>query len=219
MKLAPIAQVVFAAIAAVMVFSFVSTAKEAERRRACTPLCAMSPHYAAQDRLAPDFELPNLDGKQVKLSDYRGQVVILNFWTKNCAPCLEEMPSLALLAKKMVQQRPDIKILTITTDESAKDAKVTLESVLGEKAPFEVLVDPDSSVVGGKFGTTLYPETWFIDPHGVIRARVDGAREWSNALVVEFAESLLTPMSCPIEFERGRPRGSLAGLCVDVGAG
>ena len=98
MKLGQIAQLLLVIVAALGVYGFVSTWKDAERRRLCSPLCGMRPNYAAQNRLAPDFELESLAGGKVSLSQYRGKVVILNFWTKTCPPCLEEMPSLVELA-------------------------------------------------------------------------------------------------------------------------
>jgi hypothetical protein len=52
-----------------------------------------------------------------------------------------------------------------------------------------VLFDPDKSVVRGKFGTRLYPETWVIDPEGVIRVRIDGGRDWSAPIAIEMIES------------------------------
>jgi peroxiredoxin len=217
MKLTHAAQLGFSLIAAIAVYSFVSTAKDGERRRVCMPLCAMQPNYAAQNRLAPDFELASLDGKKVKLSSYRGKVVILNFWTKDCRPCLEEMPALAELGK-ILSEHPGIELVTVTTDDSAEDARNTMRSVLGgDPAPFHVLIDPDAKVVTGKYGTKLYPETWFIDPRGVIRARFDGPREWAAALTIDFAETLREPLTCGIEFAAGSPGGPLAGLCEDVG--
>jgi peroxiredoxin len=223
-KLAQVAQLVFIVLAAFAVYSFVSTAQSAELRRFCTPLCAMQPNYADANRLAPDFELPSIDGKNVKLSDYRGKVVILNFWTKNCGPCLQEMPSLASLAQ-VVNQRSDMRVVTVSTDSSAADVKATLKSVLAGPPPFDVLVDSDSDVVAGKFGTDLYPETWYIDPKGVIRARFDGARDWNTALPIDLAKSFEVENSCstglmdpePLRFSRGRAMGKLAGICRDVG--
>ena len=214
MKPAQLAQLAFVFLAAFAVYSFVSTARDGERRRVCSPLCAMRPNYAERNRLAPAFELPNLEGQKRRLNDYLGRVVILNFWTKTCRPCLEEMPSLAELGK-LIQSRRDIALVTITTDESAEDARGTLRSVLGGPAPFEVLVDPDAKVVNGKFGTKLFPETWFVDPRGVIRARIDGARDWSGAMPLGFAETLAAPASCPIGFASGRPIGDFASICED----
>jgi thiol-disulfide isomerase/thioredoxin len=210
------AQVGFILLAGMAVYSFVGAAREGEERRVCTPLCSMAPDYAGRNRLAPDFELPALDGRRVKLSSYRGKVVVLNFWTKTCAPCLREMPSMNQLAK-VLAQHPNVELVTITTDESAADAEATLRSVLGEKPAFVTLVDSDSAVVGAKFGTKLYPETWFIDPEGVIRARVDGPRDWHAlaSLTVDLAQTLNGPLSCEVEFIDRRPTGN---QCDDVPA-
>ncbi len=212
---AQLAQIAFIVLASFFVYAFVATAKDSENRRACNALCSMRPNYAAQERRAPDFELPTMSGGTWKLSDHRGEVIVLNFWTKTCAPCLEEMPSLAKLGQAL-GERQGVRLVTITTDESAEDARKTLESLFGGAPPFEVLIDPEGSIVTDRFGTKLFPETWFIDPHGVIRARVDGARDWSNPLVVSFVQSLRSSPQCDIEFSRGQARGELAGLCEDV---
>ncbi len=219
MRAAQVAQLAVVALAALAVYSFGRTARDSEARRVCTPLCAVQPNYAGINRLAPDFELPATDGKRVQLSSLRGKVVILNFWTKTCAPCLDEMDELAELAA-LLKPTPGIQLVTISTDESAEDALGTVRSVLGTAPPFLVLIDPDGEVVTGKYGTKLYPETWFIDRDGVIRARVDGARAegtnaWNSAITLDFAQSLLDPVKCSIGFARGRPRGELSGLCSD----
>jgi peroxiredoxin len=205
----------FILLAALAVFGFVSTARDAESRRACTPLCTMKPNYANRNRLAPGFELKNLDGQVKRLSDYRGKVVIMNFWTKTCPPCLEEMPSFADLAK-VLTAHPEVKLLTICTDETAKDARETLSSVLSSnEVPFEVLMDPESQVVADKYGTQLFPETWVIDPKGVIRARIDGKRDWATALTVDLAKSFIGPMPCDVSFLKGQASGTHAALCGD----
>lgn len=210
------AQLLFAVAAAAGVYSFVASAKNGEQRRVCTPACALRPNHASSNRLAPDFELPTLSGETKRLSDYRGKVVILNFWTKTCRPCLEEMPDLAILADIIHRRHPDIELLTVTTDESPEDAKSTLQSVLGGPAPFTTFVDADNEIVADKYGTKLYPETWFIDKKGVIRARLDGSRDWKKPLNLELAVSLTGPTTCPIEFQRREPKGELASLCNDV---
>lgn len=211
-------QIAFVAVASLFAYAFVAVAKDGENRRACSALCAVRPHYAAIERRAPDFELPNLRGEKVKLSSFRGKVVLLNFWSKTCPPCLEEMPSLAELAHKLASRKEkDIVLLTITTDESAEDARQVLQSLFTEESPFEVLVDPEGTIVGDKFGTTLYPETWYIDPEGVIRARVDGARNWADPELLELAVSLQSPLACPITFKSGKPGGPSGELCGDMG--
>ena len=215
MKWAPMAQVLFIAIAAVSVYAFVSAAKEGEIRRTCTPLCSLRPHYASDDRVAPDFELTALDGRKVKLSDYRGKVVIMNFWTKSCPPCLKEMPDLAELAQ-LLKDNPKVEMITVSTDESIEDASNTLRSVLSGDAPFLTLLDPEGEIVNGKYGTRLYPETWFIDPQGVIRARFDGPRKWTDPLVLDLAEGLASGLKCEVKFESQKTTEDPTRVCDDV---
>jgi peroxiredoxin len=195
-------QVAFVGVAAVSVFAFVTVAKEAEHRRACSAECLTHPDYAGADRLAPDFTLKDMHGKDVKLSDYRGKVVVLNFWTKNCGPCLKEMPSLAELAM-MLADRKDVSVLAVSTDEGPNDVRDTLKSVLRSDPPFNVVFDPDGdNVVYGKFGTRLFPETWLIDKRGVIRARFDGGRDWANPAVVELVDQLRDGTYCPLQEDK-----------------
>lgn len=208
------AQLGFIAVAAASVYLFVSVVQDGDARASCTPLCALSPQYAAQDRRVPEFELKDLSGNVVRMSGFRGQTVVLNFWTKTCRPCLEEMPALDELSTILKHEGKKAVVLTISTDDSADDAKATLAAVLGRQPNFLTLVDPDAQIVSGKFGTRLYPETWIIDPQGVIRVRVDGARDWSNALVLNAIDVLGKPLGqCPITFDRGKPHGDARGLC------
>lgn len=221
-----VAQIAFILVAAVTVYGFVRAAQNDQRYSACTAFCGMRPDYAARDRTVPEFELPDLEGKPVRMSSFRGKTVFLNFWTKTCKPCLEEMPALGELAK-LLKKRKDMVLVTISTDESVEDVRDTLKVVLNEPAgrdgkkpvdpPFVVLLDPESTVVRDKFGTRLFPETWIIDPKGVIRARFDGARDWSDAAVIDIAEMVSRPSGCPVEFFRGQPRGKFAGLCSEDG--
>jgi peroxiredoxin len=205
-NLTAIAQAVVIGLAAVFVYSFVSAARDGEERRACAALCHLAPDYAARNRLAPEFELPSLEGKRVRLSDYRGKTVVLNFWTKTCRPCLEEMPSLSELAQ-ILSRKGDAVVVTVTTDDSAEDARATLTSVLGSTVPFVTLVDPESTVVADKYGTKLFPETWIIDPRGVIRARFDGPRDWSSPLAIDLAENLGSPPNCALEIDGNASSG------------
>ena len=220
MTFSQIAQLIVIVLAGFGVYGFVGTARDGETRRACTALCALKPDYAARNRLAPDFELPGLDGRKVRLSSFQGKTVILHFWTKTCRPCLEELPHIASLAKALRPFQNEIALVTITTDESADDAKATLQSVVGATDSFTVLIDPDGDgVVGGKYGTKLFPETWFIDAKGVIRARFDGPRDWEGALPLDLARTLSAPMPCEVTYSNGQATGPFAGLCGDVAPG
>ena len=92
----------------------------------------------------------------MSLESLRGKVVVLNFWTKTCGPCLEEMPELSDLTK-ILKSREDVVVLAVSTDDVGPEVRDTLKSVLREDPPFTVLFDPDSNIVGGKFGTHLFP--------------------------------------------------------------
>jgi peroxiredoxin len=141
-------------------------------------------HYMGNDRLAPDFTLQDRHGRPWRLRDHRGKVIVLNFWTITCEPCLEEMPSLMDLAR-IARHHGGVEVVAVTTDRSWD----VVAPVLPADPPATVLFDPDKSVVRGKFGTRLFPETWVIDPEGVIRLRVDGRRDWSHPVAIEVIES------------------------------
>lgn len=214
--LVPLAYIGFVLAAGVLVYSFVSVIREGETRRRCAPMCLLQPEYAATDRRVPDFTLKNLAGESVRMDAYRGKVVVLNFWTKTCGPCLEEMPSIAALAR-ILRDRSDVAVLTISVDPTAQEAKDTLAAVLPEEVPFEVLLDPENDVVGGKFGTKLFPETWILDKRGIIRARFDGKRTWSSSVVVELVDQLRAGGFCPLEVRDGRKSGEGARICEEFG--
>ena len=220
MSFSQVAQIIVIVLAFFGVYGFVATARDGETRRACTALCALRPDYAGRNRAAPDFELPDLDGRPVRLASFRGKTVILHFWTKTCRPCLEELPHIADFAKVLKPYAGKVELVTITTDESAEDARATLTSVIGSTNDFTVLIDPDGDkVVNGKYGTKLFPETWFIDPKGVIRARFDGPRDWDNALPLDLAQALTAPIPCEVAYSGGKPTGPFAGLCGEVSPG
>lgn len=216
--LTPVAHLAFVLAAAVGVYAFVSVAKEGEGRRRCSATCLLRPNYAGFERKAPDFKLKDLKGHDVSFASYRGKVVVLNFWTKTCRPCMEEMPEIADLAR-ILKSKDDVAVVTISTDDTAEDARSTLKAVLKDEPPFAVLIDPDATNVTGKFGTTLYPETWIIDKEGVIRARFDGAREWSNATVVQLVDQIRSGGYCEVQARDGKFVGKEAQVCDSINGG
>lgn len=217
-SLASMAHIAFVLAAAIGVYAFIMVAKEGETRRRCSPTCLLRPNYAGYDRKAPDFKLKDLKGQEVSLSSFRGKVVVLNFWTKTCGPCLEEMPALAELAR-VLKPMKDVAVVTVSTDDTAQDATDTLKTVLKDETPFVVLMDPTAEVVKGKYGTSLYPETWIIDKDGVIRARFDGTREWAGASVVQFVEQIRNGGYCDVQAHEGKIGGREGAVCESIGGG
>lgn len=214
----PVAQLAFVALAALGVYSFVSVAREGETRRRCAPTCLLAPNYANANRRAPDFTLNDMKGNTVSLSSFRGKVVVLNFWSKTCGPCLQEMPEIADLSR-IVAPKGDVAVVTVSTDDGPEAVRDTLKAILKEEPPFPVLFDPEGKIVSEKYGTHLYPETWIIDKNGVVRARFDGARDWSASTVVQYIDQLRDGGYCPVEMEDGRPKGEGARICESVAGG
>lgn len=200
-----IAELVPAIVAAVigvpLVFTFTQAMADGELRRRESPVRAMlgdrafeqlkageatTQHYFGNSLGAPDFTLKDQNGTPWKLSDHRGKVVVMNFWTITCQPCVEEMPSLVALANQAAT-RDDIELVAVTTDKSWDEVK----AIFPPQSKLKVLFDPDRSIVKDKYGTRLFPETWVIDRKGVVRLRVDGAREWNEPLALETISSFL----------------------------
>src|SRR5690242_1356971 len=141
--------------------------------------------YYGNDRRAPDFTLQDDHGRAFRLRDHRGRVVVMNFWTITCGPCVEELPTLDGLADLVARTRPDVDVVLVSTDRDLQ----TVMPVLPADYHFKLLFDPDRHVVRGKFGTRRYPETWILDKDGIIRLRVDSARDWSSPTVLELIDT------------------------------
>ncbi|MCA9581969.1 MAG: TlpA family protein disulfide reductase, partial [Myxococcales bacterium] len=137
-------------------------------------------HYIGNDKTAPDFTLPDRQGQPWSLHAHRGKVIVLNFWSITCQPCVEEMPTLIELAR-LVGDRDDVEVVAVSTDRDWS----AVASLFPADHRLTVLFDPDKKVVLEKFGTRLYPETWIVDKEGVIRFRYDGGRDWSSAVILD----------------------------------
>jgi len=123
---------------------------------------------------AIDFALPDLDGKPVKLSDYRGKVVFLNFWATWCKPCEEEMPSMQALYEGLGNDR--FEILAVSVD---KDGPETVAGYVKKYGiTFPVLHDRRGKIKE-TYKTTGVPETFIIDQNGVVAEKVWGPRDWT----------------------------------------
>lgn len=112
---------------------------------------------------APDFEVTLLDGSQAALSDYRGQVVLLNFWATWCGPCRIEMPEFQTAYE--AYQDEDFVVLAVNFQESAEQASDFAEEF---GLTFPIALDPDGSV-NRQFSVFAYPSSFVIDRQGVIQ--------------------------------------------------
>lgn len=148
---------------------------------------------------APDFSLTDLNDKPVRLSDYRGKVVFLNFWATWCAPCREEMPSMEILNKNF--QKDGLVILAVSIDRvtTTKDIPPFVKSM---NLTFPVLIDSWGQT-DKPYKRMGVPETFIIDREGIIREIVIGPRDWARLDSLQILTKLLnvTPKAAGIERE------------------
>ena len=124
---------------------------------------------------APDFSLPDLEGKTRQLSDYRGKVVFLNFWATWCKPCKEEMPSMQLMWENFKSE--DFVILAVSMDRvtTKKDIPPFVENM---KLTFPILTDSWGQT-DKRYKLMGVPETYIIDQDGILREKIIGPRDWT----------------------------------------
>jgi len=121
--------------------------------------------------IAPDFELTTLEGKTVRLSDYRGQRVFINFWATWCPPCRAEMPDMQKLYE---QTDVDIEILAVNMIESEKAEEDVAEFVKDYGLTFPILLDANSDLAT-TYQVRAYPTSYMIDSTGRIQFIAPGA--------------------------------------------
>lgn len=148
---------------------------------------------------APDFTLKDVDGNTVSLSQYRGKVVLVNFWASWCEVCKSEKPSLAAITRDL--EREGLVVLSLASDDEMKLVDDSLRGALRNKdktwggAPFDILVDPPSSGnlgdVAAAWGIEKVPESFLIDREGNIRMYLVNKRDWSSDVVQTCVESLI----------------------------
>ena len=111
---------------------------------------------------APDFEWTSLDGQTLRLSTYRGKVVVVNFWATWCPPCREEMPAL----QRVAASEPDVIVLEVDLMEPGDKARSFLDSLGLDR--LQPVLDGDGATTR-RFGVLSLPSTFFVDKTGVIR--------------------------------------------------
>jgi len=134
---------------------------------------------------ATEFTLMSIDGGDIKLSDYAGQFVLVNFWATWCPPCVKEMPSLDNLHKHFAAA--NFKVLGV----HAGPALVTVKTFL-EKHPvdFDIVIDKKMGL--SSWGVTGLPTTFLVSPEGEIIYKAVGEREWDSDKMYEFIQAVMT---------------------------
>ncbi|MEC4669754.1 MAG: TlpA disulfide reductase family protein [Nitrospirota bacterium] len=138
-------------------------------------------------KVAPDFDLPNLEDNYVRLSDFRGKVVFLNFWATWCKPCREEMPSMEVLYRNFKQD--GLVVLAVSIDRVTTKQEIP-PFVKSLNLTFPVLIDSWGQT-DKRYKLMGVPETYIIDQQGILREKVIGPRDWTRLDNLEMVTALL----------------------------
>jgi len=131
---------------------------------------------------APVFTVT--DGAEtVRLTDYRGRIVILNFWATWCAPCVEELPTLVALAR----QDPAITVIAVSTDD---DSTAYANFLVAHPMPGIVTIRDGAQRSNALYGTLRFPESYIIDRDGMLRRKFIGPQVWTSPELADYLGKL-----------------------------
>ncbi len=138
-----------------------------------------------QDRSpAPDFELNDIEGATHRLSDYRGKVIVINFWATWCPPCREEMPSMDRAWETLKED--GVLMLAVNVGE---DEDTIFQFTASYPVRFPLLMDRDSKVVEA-WPVKGLPTTFVVDPEGHLVYQAIGGRSWDDPALLDQVRSL-----------------------------
>ena len=149
------------------------------------PFQALSLIRPAPSTSAPDFAVPGLAGPSLRLSDFKGQVVFLNFWATWCPPCKEEMPSMERLYRRFRERGFTMVAISIDANTSAVAPFVKRLGLT-----FPIGLDPKMEVAM-RYGLRALPTTALIDRGGGMVALAFGPRDWDGAAAHALIDGLL----------------------------
>jgi peroxiredoxin len=138
----------------------------------------------ARSKRAEDFSLNTPGSGKVRLLDYRGQVVLINFWATWCPPCLEEMPAM----ERLYRQHRDLGFTLVAVSVDA-DSKLVAPFVTAHKFTFPVALDPSMSMAN-TYGVRALPSTFIVARDGTLAALAIGPRHWDNDAAHSLIEGL-----------------------------
>jgi thiol-disulfide isomerase/thioredoxin len=147
----------------------------------CSPL---RPNPVASNLVArtPDFSLKDLAGQPVTLSNLRGRPVLISFFATWCPPCVEEIPSLEILAERL---GPSATVLVVSVDED----EAALRKFFA-KGTRTVVTRDEARAVPTSFGTSKFPESFLLDSTGKVRHAFINQRDWSLPEAVTCVQSM-----------------------------
>ncbi len=143
--------------------------------------CDRGDHPTQIGQPAPDFTVVD-GGHRVQLNQYRGKVVVLNFWASWCAPCIEEIPALNQLQHEL----PQLVVLAVDLDE---DPDAYHQFLNEHRVDFLTIRDAQRRS-NALYGTFRYPESFVIDRDGRIRRKFISAQDWTSPEIMDYLSQL-----------------------------
>jgi len=150
------------------------------------PAAALSLIRPKPARTAKDFQVATPDKGQLRLADFKGKVVFLNFWATWCEPCKEEMPAM----ERLYQKYRDRGLVVLAISADIEGASVVAPFVKKHKLTFLIGLDPRMNVTS-LYGVWAVPSTYIIDKQGKRILFANGPREWDSTAAHALFESLL----------------------------
>lgn len=181
-----LAYLLYIGIGGFLVFAFawaLAPAVERQNEAACRPL-----RPEVRDFAVPDVVVQDLEGNEVRLSDFRGKTVVLNFWATWCPPCITEWPQVHQLAERLAD-RDDVVVVALSIDDDREVIRPFLDKMAMGETHAVVLWDPSKSV-HTQFGTEKLPDTYVIDETGRVVQAYINARKWGSPTAVQCVESM-----------------------------
>lgn len=149
--------------------------------------CCASPAVATSP-LAPNFTLRDINAEEYRLSDHRGEIIVLNFWATWCSPCLRELPHLNRIDKNYEDR--DVNVVAVNIDAARHISKVKAY-VKSRKYAFTILIDGDTTVVSQYSPSKTIPYTVVIDRQGRIVHFHTGYTSGDEDIYIDLIEEML----------------------------
>jgi len=153
-------------------------------------------HAVRVGEAVPDFNLPLLtgpSGRTVSLADFRGRVLVLNFWATWCPPCVEEAPSLEAFAERVRPLGVEVIGASECYDCSKDEDPATLTAFINKFSITYPIARDASRALATRYGTLQFPETYIIDRHGRLAEKIIGAWDWNDPRMLSFVRELAQP--------------------------
>ena len=145
---------------------------------------------------APSLSIQSIEGKNLQLNQFRGKIVLLNFWATWCGPCLDEFPSFFKIAEEMKDR---LVFIGLSADKDKKTVGQYFEQYLRSYLPqlqhknFLIALDAEQKISEGMFNVVRFPETIIIDKEGRMVRKIVGSVDWTAPEMKKYLMDLSSP--------------------------